>query len=217
VERALSYPYSNPGCSFVHRPGEVREIGGAEVQAELDTGRTPLLAYGANAAPEALDRKLATLPERMLPVLLAELEGFDVVYSAHVSPYGAVVATLMRSLGTCVRVHVAYPDADQLPLLAATEPNYELSGLAELECRVDGVGTLTALDAFESRHGSLRLEGAAVALAAIPASGRALRSMAEPEILELVRAQLAPKLSLEQFVGACVERGGIVPLPPLRP
>jgi hypothetical protein len=213
VKRAFAYPYSNPGCSYVHRLGEVRELGAAP---ELDlAGRTPLLAYGANAAPEALDRKLASVPDRLLPVLLAELDGFDVVYSSHVSPYGAVPATLTRSPGTGVRVHVIYPDAAQLPLLSATEPNYGLAPLAGSSCRVEGVGALNEVGAFESRHGALQVDGAAVALSAVPASGRRLSAMSEPEVLELVRARIEPDLSLEQFVAACVQRGGIAPLPPL--
>lgn len=216
MNRALSYPYPKPSRSFVHRLGEVREVDAAAV-AQLDlSGRTPLLAYGANSAPEALDRKLATLPDRPLPVLLAELEGFDVVYSAHVSPYGAVVATPARSPGTCARVHVVYPDADQLPLLTATEPNYGLAPLAGSSCRVEGVGTVNEVAAFESRHGCLQVDAAPVALAAVSASGRRFCALAEPEILELVRSQVDPELSLERFVAACVERGGIVPLPPLR-
>lgn len=214
MKRALAYPYPKPKGPYVHLAGEVRELDVSHV-GELDlAGRTPLLAYGANAAPEALDRKLVTLPGRPLPVLLAELRGFDVVYSAHVSPYGAVVATLIESPGTSARVHVVYPDADQRALLGATEPNYELNRLTGLECRVEGVGMLAEVDAFQSRHGCLRLEGAPVALAAVPAAGRELSSMAEPEILELVRSRLEPGLSLERFVSACVERGGIVPLPP---
>lgn len=213
MKRALSYPYSNPGCSFVHQVGEVRELGPAEAAAELDGARAALLAYGANAAPEALDRKLATLPRRPLPVLLAELEDFDVVYSSHVSPYGAVPATLSHSPGTRVRVHVVYPDAEQLPLLSATEPNYGLAPLAGIVCRVEGIGAVAEVVAFASRHGSLRLGGAPVALAAVPARRRRWRAMPEPEVLEQVRARLEPDLTLEQFIAAAVERGGIVPLP----
>jgi len=214
VKRALSYPYAKPARSFVHRLGEVRELG-TDGAVKLDlSGRTALLAYGANAAPEALDRKLATLPDRPLPVLLAELRGFDVVYSAHVSPYGAVPATLVSSAATRVRVHVAFPDAEQLPLLSATEPNYGLAPLAGGECAAEGIGALVEPAAFESRHGPLHLDGRPVALAAVPASGRALRAMSEPEVLETVRARLEPHLTLNQFVAACVERGGIAPLPP---
>jgi hypothetical protein len=189
VKRALAYPYASPERSFVFAGGEARPLrtaspgpaagegraGATPAPLEFDlAGRTPLLAYGANAAPEALARKLASAPSSPLPVLCAELLDFDVVYSAHVSPYGAVPATLHPSPGTSVSVHVIYPDAEQLPLLAATEPNYQLTRLRETVCRVDrgataaeteatGPGTraapetttLASVDAFLSRHGPL--------------------------------------------------------------
>ena len=102
-----------------------------------------------------------------------------------------------------------------MPLLSATEPNYGLAPLAGSSCRVEGVGAVNEVGAFESRHGALQVEGAPVALAAVSASGRRLRAMDEPEVLEVVRARIEPELSLEQFVAACVERGGIAPLPPI--
>lgn len=129
LKRALAYPYATPERSYLYRDGEAHELpeGGPDL-----TGRTPLLSYGANSAPEALAWKLASLPGQELPVLRAELENFDVVYSAHVSPYGAVPATLIESPG--------------------------------------------------------------------------------PAVLERVRAQLRPEMSLQEFVLDCVERGGIRPL-----
>lgn len=247
VKRALAYPYARPAGSFVFVGGEARPLPsraaslaeeerdrvGPPVELALD-GRTPLLAYGSNAAPAALARKLAALPDLPLPLLRAELDGFDAVYSAHVSPYGAVPATLRPSPGTSVAVHVAYPDAEQLPLLAASEPNYELTRLREIVCRVGNeadtpdddepapaapppVATLTSIDAFLSRHGCLEIDSAPVALAAIGSRGRHLREKSEPEVLEFVRSRLSPDLTCEQFILGCVELGGVAPLPhPLR-
>jgi hypothetical protein len=194
--RALEYPYPTPERSYVYRDGEARELPPAGPDL---IGRTPLLSYGANAAPQALARKLASLPEQELPVLRAELEGFDVVYSAHVSPYGAVPATLLESPGTTAPVFVLHPTAEQRALLTASEPNYDL-------VEVDGVA------AYRSKHGCLELDGSPVALAAVRAVGRTLPELDEPAVLERVRAHLEPQLSLEQFVRACVGRGGIKPL-----
>lgn len=214
VRRALAYPYATPGHSFVLAAGRVLEL--PEAGPDL-RGRTALLAYGSNAAPEALIRKLAAIPDVPLPVLRAELSDFDVVYSAHVSPYGSVPATLRRSPGTTAAVHVVYPDSEQLPLLAATEPNYELSRLWSISCRVDAGLTLTELDAFVSRHGCLSVASAALALAEIEASGRRLAATSQPRLLEHVRSQLAPRLSLKDFIAACIETGGLAPLPELTP
>jgi hypothetical protein len=193
VKRALDYPYAVPTRSYLYRDGSAEELPAAGPDL---ADRTALVAYGANAAPEALGRKLASLPGRELPVLATELAGYDVVYSAHLSPYGAVPATLHPSPGTTVAVHVIHPDPEQLPLLAATEPNYKLTEVAP------------GLNAFVSRWGELRRAGAPVALAAIRASGRTLRAMSEPEILELVRDRLAPERSLEAFVVAQAAEGG---------
>ena len=212
VNRALSYPYAVPDRSFLALGGRALEL--PEAGPDL-RGREALLAYGANAAPEALARKLAPLPDVELPVLRAELEGFDVVYSAHVSPYGAVPATLHPSPGSAVAVFVAYPTAEQRRLLSATEPNYEPVVLRDLACRVQGGALVAEADAFLSRHGRLTIGGAEVALGAVRARGRTRASLRQPEILKRVRAHLAPHLDLERFVASMVESGGFSPLPDL--
>ncbi|HET9198929.1 MAG TPA: hypothetical protein VFN92_11830 [Solirubrobacterales bacterium] len=195
MRRALAYPYATPDRSYLYRAGEAHEL---PPDPDL-AGRSPLLSYGANAAPEALARKLAPLPDPELPVLRAELEGFDVVYSAHVSPYGAVPATLLECPGTTAPVFVLRPTAEQRALLTASEPNYDL---------VEVEGTA----AYRSRHGCLTLDGSPVALAAVRSRGRTLPELDEPAVLERVRAHLEPDLSLEEFVRACVASGGIKPL-----
>jgi hypothetical protein len=206
LRRALEYPYMTPERSYLFRDGRVEELPAA---GPTTAGRLPLLAYGANASPEALARKLAPLSAAELPVLRAELSGFDVVYSAHVSPYGAVPATLHASPGTTAPVFVTYPDREQRRLLAATEPNYELRRLERIECDVDRVGSVSALDAFLSRHGPLQLDGSELGLAAVRSARRALPALDEPAVLERLRAALAPELDLERFVRDCVVRGGL--------
>jgi hypothetical protein len=192
LERALAYPYATPERSYLYLDGQTRELPSAGPDL---SGRTPLLAYGANASPDALARKLASLPGVELPVLQAELEDFDVVYSAHVSPYGAVPATLLKSPGTTAPVFVLHPTPEQRALLTATEPNYDLA-------EVSGIAV------YLSKHGPLSIDGSPVALAAVRSVGRTLPELDEPAILERVRAHLEPQMSLEQFVRDCVARGG---------
>lgn len=196
LKRALAYPFATPQRSYLYRDGRAEEL---PADGPDLSGRTPLLSYGANAAPEALARKLASLPGVELPVLKGELEGFDVVYSAHVSPYGAVPATLVESPGTVAPVFVTHPTPEQRALLTASELNYDLVEVGGIE-------------AYRSKHGHLSLDGNAVALAAVRSSGRTLPELDQPAILERVRAALEPDLSLEEFVRACVEGGGIKPL-----
>lgn len=194
LRRALAYPYATPERSYVYLDGEAREL---PADGPDLGGRTPLLSYGANAAPEALARKLASLPGVEMPVLRSELEGFDVVYSAHVSPYGAVPATLLESPGTVAPVFVLHPTAEQRALLTASEPNYDLVEVGGME-------------AFRSKHGCLSLDGSPVALAPVRSVGRILPELDEPAVLERVRAALAPELALEDFIRDCVERGGAI-------
>lgn len=200
LKRALTYPYATPKSSYLYREGRAEDL-----PEDFDRdGRTPLLSYGANAAPEALALKLASLPGEPLPVVRSELPDFDVVYSAHVSPYGAVPATLLESPGTVAPVFVLHPTMEQHALLTATELNYDLVRLSGAE-------------AYRSKHGCLELDGSPIALAAVRSRGRTLPELDQPAVLERVRAQLQPQLSLEEFVHACVERGGIKPLPTLTP
>jgi hypothetical protein len=194
VERALAYPFAAPTASFVQLGSETLDLPAEGLDL---SGRSPLLAYGANAAPDALAAKLAPLPEVSLPVLRTALVGFDVVYSAHVSFHGAIPATLVPSPATSAPVFVAHPTAEQLALLRATEPNYELG-------EVDGT------PAFLSRHGPLLLDGEPVALAAVASAGRTLPEMTERQALELARRRLAPDQALEEFILACVGSGGRV-------
>lgn len=193
LARALAYPYAAPERSYLYLDGEAREL---PADGPDLADRTPLLAYGANAAPATLRRKLAPRPGIEMPVMQAELQGFDVVYSAHVSPYGAVPATLHECPGTAASVFVIHPTAEQRMLLAATEPNYDL-------VEVSGIF------AFRSKHGPLLVDGSPIALEAIRAAGRTLPELDEPAVLEHVRSRFAPESELGEFVRRCVERGGM--------
>ncbi len=139
VERATAYPYAVPPRSFV-QVGE-RTLDPAELEVDL-AGRTPLLAYGANAAPSVLARKLAAAAE---PVLArqAAMRDFDVVYSAHISPYGSLPATIQRSPGSEASVFILYLSEGQLDSISRTEPNYELALLDGISCRLDSGDSLT--------------------------------------------------------------------------
>lgn len=204
LARAAAYPYPAPLRSFVQLGTGTHDL---PRQGPDLGGRRPLLAYGANAAPAVLARKLAALPGQPLPVLRAELDDFDIVYSAHISPYGAVPSTLQRSPGTTAPVFIAFPTPEQERLLTATEPNYELRRLKGLAIRVELERPLDSLDGFLSRHGCLSLDGSEVALAAVEASNRRFPSLGEVEVLERVRHVLAPELDLERFVATSLEPG----------
>jgi hypothetical protein len=196
LKRAMGYPYPVPSHPFV-------QLGhGTFDPAEVDVDwrdRVPLLAYGSNAAPKALAHKLALSDDPVL-VVPAWLHDFDVVYSAHISPYGAVPAALQHSPGTVARVHVAHVTREQLVLVSATEPNYEPTLLESIDCRLDGDELVTELSAYISRHGCLLVDGSEVALSAVQSTGRRFAELSEPQVQEHVRDSLCPAESIEGFV-----------------
>jgi hypothetical protein len=202
LARAAAYPYPAPLRSFLQVGERTLDL----TEAPDLVGRRPLLAYGANAAPAVLARKLAPLAEVPLPVLRAELTDFDVVYSAHIAANGAVPSTLQRSPGTRAPVYLAYPTAEQEAVLTATEANYELAQL-ELEARTEEGEAVSLADAFVSRHGCLALDGGEVAVAAIESEGRRFPSLGEIEVLERLRRILAPEQDLERFVESSLDPG----------
>lgn len=192
----MAYPYPVPSHPFVQLGHDT--VDPAEVDVDWRE-RVPLLAYGSNAAPAALAHKLSLSADPVL-VVPAWLDDFDVVYSAHISPYGAVPATLQHSPGTAARVHVAHMTSEQVVLVSATEPNYEPTVLDAVDCHLDGGETVAKLSAYISRHGCLLVEGAEVALSAVQASNRTFAELSEPQVLEHVRALLSPGESTEAFV-----------------
>lgn len=196
VERAMRYPYAVPARAFAQLRHET--LSPDDVEIDL-AERAPLLAYGSNGSPEVLGRKLALSAD---PVLVepAWLHDFDVVYSAHISPYGAVPATLQRSPGTAVRVAVLHLTPEQLTLLSATEPNYEASTLEDVHCELADGTVRSELSAYLGRHGCLLVDGSEMALIAVPARDRRFAEMSEPQVLEHVRATLAPEESMDSFV-----------------
>lgn len=205
VERALGYPYGAPPGTFAQLGHQTLDPGEVEIDREA---RTPVLAYGSNAAPKVLSRKLALSEEPVL-VVPARPRGFDVVYSAHISPYGAIPATLQRSPGTEVHVHVIYMTAAQIGVISATEPNYEPRLLEDVECRLEDGVELSEVSAYVSRHGCLLSNDSEIALAAIRASGRTFAAIGEREAMELVRSALCPDSDLESFVLANVTDPGL--------
>jgi len=199
IERALAYPFATPEGSFALVEGEAQDLGAAEVDGST---RVPLLAYGSNAAPVSLCRKLGPGADP-LPVIRATLHDFDAVYSAHVASYGSVPATLLRSRGTELAAFVAFPTDEQLERISATEPNYEL-GAMRIECRLETGEELVEAHVYLSRHGCLLVSGSAAAVREIAARYRALPAMGQRQVLEHVRDQLRPGQDLEGFILDCV-------------
>jgi hypothetical protein len=183
VERALAYPFEPPGDSYVIEGREPRPVR----PGDLRDDRHVVLAYGSNSSTRALLRKFGG--DLQLPVLKGRLEGFEVVYSSHLSSYGSVPVTLHQAPGASIETFVTLVTDDQLVRLAETEFNYAIRRLdgtrfsgAEIE--------VEAPIAFVSRHGALGIEGSPVRLVDRP----------QRAMLERVRSHLAPGEGLHDFI-----------------
>ena len=150
-----------------------------------------MLAYGANRSPAGIARKLGTdSPEPPVVVAAARLDDFEVVYSAHISPYGAVPATLQRRPRASASVHVLHLDDAQVAAIDAYEPNYQRRRLDGLSLRLEAGETLGAAEAYISLHGCLAIDGAACPIARLD----------QEAVLALVRDRLAPGEDLDAFI-----------------
>jgi hypothetical protein len=236
VELACGYPYSRLTRSVVFVDGEVhpytefdavdpwegtvgldgakatarevvRELAGCEVTPAIDL--VPVIAYGSNASPAALRRKFASCDGPVaFPVLVAELRGFDVVYSAHFTSYGALPATLVASPGTSVRLALMLLPRELLAHLNGGEAigvNYRLERLDGIDLRVARGARRRSALAYRSLWGPLIHDGRPLALAAAPASGRCFPAVDETEALLRTARRLAPRLGLERLVHQAVE------------
>lgn len=155
---AKGYPYAAPAGSYLYRDGASRALSGA-LDPDLTAGRVPVIAHGSNRAPEQLHRKFGHLEGAAseIPVTRAWLADHDVVYSAHMTRYGSISATLHEAPGTRVQVYVTWLTEAQLPRMHETEigaGNYGYGRMSGLDLAVEGGPRLTAAFAYLSVHGS---------------------------------------------------------------
>lgn len=199
--RALRYPYDAPAGSYILTGGRVRPF-----EASATEGRLAVLAVGSNRAPEQLRRKFGAGAAATVPVQRARLADFDVVYSAHVTRYGAAPAMLQHHRGAEVEIAVTWLDAEQLAVMHATEglgTNYDFGVIEDIRLVLDDGRTRDAVHLYIGRRGHARTRAddpAATALTAIACAGRGWSERDVPEMLAWLRARIAPELSFEDFV-----------------
>lgn len=198
LARARDYPYDVTDASFLFAGGRVRPLDEMDLHR---AGRVAVLAYGSNQSPTQLRRKFGD--HAVIPVQRARLVGFDVVYSAHFTIYGAVAAILQVSAGTTVSLAVTWLDPTQLRHMTETETrvaNYDHKRLERVDLRLDDGTRLTTVDAYVGRRGNLMHAGAPLALKAVRAEGRTYRARTTAAVLELMRDRVAPGHDLDAFI-----------------
>jgi len=200
LDLAKRYPYAAPTRSFLFQGGAVGDIAAADFG-----GRIPVLAHGSNRAPAQLARKFeGASVEREIPVTYGWLADHDVVYSAHVTRYGAVASTLRRVAGCRVRVAVTWLTEGQLAVMHASEgENYPYGQLNAVDLRLEaGPGEgLRAVGLYHSCHGCLAWKGAPLGLSVVEAEGRPHAALAQEEVLRLLRDRHYPG---EADLDACI-------------
>ncbi len=197
LSAARDYPYAIPTQSFVYRDGDVYPF-----EPLLCKGRTPVLAIGSNQSPARLTQKFPADTNHLIPVQRARLKDFDVVYSAHISRYGAVPAMLQHSPGSTVDVAVTWLNQDQLRIMNDSEvqaANYAFAMLEDLEITLDGGDVAFSAHVYVSSRGHLS-RGGPLALTAIRCESRRYRSITTSQALDVIRDLVAPDMSSEAFI-----------------
>jgi hypothetical protein len=219
---ACGYPWERPAGSYVLTDAAAEPLAALadderEPVLERFSGpastRLPLLAIGSNAAPEALVRKFAHFPareDRDVLALTGRLHEFDVGVSAFPALYGAMPATIFPSPGTAVATTLLWVTPAQFTQLTWSELSYRLGRLRTRFAPDDDGGVhFDELNVFVSRWGAFCVDGAPVALAAVPASGRTARALTQQQVLDAAAAlALGGEARAEMLVRAIYEDYG---------
>jgi hypothetical protein len=212
-ERGLGYPWERPVGSFVLRGDDVELLDDLEpaqresVVRAFTEERHPLLSIGANAAPTALAAKFAHFPDRVdreVLVLTGDLHDMDVGAVASPPLVGYMPATLFASPGTAVRTAVVWVTPVQATQLTWSEMTYRLCRLDDARFEMDEADLqVEDIFAFVARLGAFCIDGAPIALAAIPARKRTAIALTQEELLDVVaRLVLGSQAHAEDLVRA---------------
>ncbi|MDH3229082.1 MAG: hypothetical protein OEN55_04745 [Alphaproteobacteria bacterium] len=204
LERARGYPYAIPEGSYTWKGGAV-----AVFNQAARAGRTPVLAIGSNQSARQLTRKFGDTGE--IPVQRAQLADFDIYYSAHITAYGSVPAMLQRAPGAAVTLSITWLDDRQLGIMHESElraAKYRYAVIEDIDLALDCGSRLSDVHLYVGVNGHLIHEGAAVAMAAVPAAGRRPKALTTAEVLEVVRQRFSPADGPEEFVLRLVDDGG---------
>ncbi len=216
LERALGYPWDRPAGSYILRGTAVElldDVDPAKRESTVDAfirDRHPISSFGGNAAPTWLAAKLAHFPDgadREVLVLTGDLHGVDVGAAASPALVGYMPATLFASPETAVRAAVLWATPAQITQLTWSELSYRVGRLDDARFVIDEADVqVDRIFAFISRFGAFCIDGAPVALAAIPATGRTAAALTQEELLDTVaRLVIAPDARAEDLVRAIFE------------
>ncbi|HMJ03508.1 MAG TPA: hypothetical protein VK506_11230 [Conexibacter sp.] len=215
-EHALGYPWERPPGSYILSGDDVallRDVDPAKRESTVvafTEERHPIVSFGANASPARLAMKFKHFPserDREVLVLTGDLHDLDVGAVPSVPLLGYMPASLFASPGTAVRAAVIWVTPAQVEQLAWSEMTYRLGRLEQARFAVDEAALeIDDLFAFVARLGAFCIDGAPVALAAIPATNRTAAALTQAELLDVVaRLVLGPDAHAEHLMRAACD------------
>lgn len=206
IERAKAYPFRQPRCSYIFTHDHEHLLEGHPGTWEVDLdGLTPVFGYSSNPSPVALAHKFASIPEVHIPVIAFEVEGYDAVYSSHVSS-GYVPATIHPSPHTRLLGYMTYLTEEELETMNDSESlgvNYELAALDATGRFEDGTELERPLS-YVGLHGQLEIDGTLRAVAGTQAKGRRFEETLQADVVERVIEAVAPDTARDQFIGTAI-------------
>lgn len=171
------YPFDLPDRGYCLAEGEVRPLRPGDL-----TDRAPVLAIGSNGAPVQLLRKFGS--NATIPVTQDCTIGWAIVYSAHVTGYGAVPATMVPAKGAVSMVFVTWLTSNQQALMDQSE------GLGARYRHQQVQAGRTTMLGYQSTAGALVLDDGPIRLAEVATSGGPKAKLIQSAVLRRVARQL---------------------------
>lgn len=202
LARAYGYPYVIPDTSYLVENQRWTTLDPADADTHR-INRTPVLAVGSNQSPEQIMRKFQGPDWAPIACEKCVLRDFDTVFSAHITSYGSIAATLHPAAGATVNLFVNWLDDAQLDAMHPTElghDNYIFARLTNIDLNIEHGPTLSEVYFYRGNIGAYAPDGEPVPLAEVSAPGRKWQAMSQREVQSHLRALLAEDQTVDDFV-----------------
>lgn len=202
LTRALGYPYPIPDHSYVVHNGDVSPMLSDEAVG-LRQGRIPVLAVGSNQSPAQIMRKFRGPDWHPIPCEKCVIHDFDTVFSAHISGYGSIAATLHPASGTSVSLYINWLHESHMERMHMTElgnENYAFAELTDIRIKTEFEFEMDRVHFYRGNIGAFMPDGVPIPLAEVSAQNRQWVALNQKGIQERLQAMTAPTLKLDTFV-----------------